>query len=486
MYFTSDMKGGFGGMDLYYCERLEEIWGAPINLGRKINTAGHEVFPYLFNDTLLYFSSDFQPGYGGLDIFVSKILSDTSWSKPTNLYQPINSSYDDFGMFRYQDNDNMMGLFSSSRKQGKGFDDIYSFHPLEQFVHGYVRYKKNMKPAINSTVFLLDSTQMKVRVIFTDSTGQYVARVKRSTGYLAKATKPSYMSDCIYFSFDNANTDKVLFPPRDLYLDKLEIDRVIVMKNIYYDFDKWDIRQDAKKDLDRLVNLMNEKDITVELSSHTDSRGTHPYNERLSQRRAESAVNYILEKGINTERIAAKGYGEIQPVNQCIDDVDCSPAEHQANRRTEIRILNFEVSYDRFLDTLSGYPNAYEADVSAFGANFFASCLDDQSPGDQIPFDQLILVNAPKDTLAHFLNPPESIPCFALELLQYDKVIDFNDPIWRNIPDKNYYFDGSTFHFFIGCFERDSEQLKKLYYRMKVIGFTETRIIQFDENGLVK
>jgi outer membrane protein OmpA-like peptidoglycan-associated protein/tetratricopeptide (TPR) repeat protein len=350
LYFVSDMKGGFGGTDIYYCTRDGEKWSAPVNMGDVINTFGNEMFPFVADNGDLYFASDGLPGFGGLDIFVSKIV-DGKWTTPKNLGLPINSSYDDFSLAEYKNTGK--GLFCSNRPDGKGADDIYCFNriPVEKpktkevttptdMVSGCVKDKMTQEPVSGATVFLLNSESGKVLVIKTNSNGCFKTPVKKGTHYLVKAMQNGYIADCLPFTFEVSQPQNDLSIPRDLLLDQLSVNRKFKLENIYYDFDKWFIRKDAEPSLNNLVRIMKENAIKVELGSHTDSRGSDDYNLRLSQHRAESAVAYIISAGIDASRITAHGYGETQLVNRCSNGVPCSDAEHQANRRTEFKIIS--------------------------------------------------------------------------------------------------------------------------------------------------
>jgi outer membrane protein OmpA-like peptidoglycan-associated protein len=188
--------------------------------------------------------------------------------------------------------------------------------------------------------------------------------------------KEDYIYDCTTFRTPDDIAIKKYFVPRDLLLAKLEINQVFTVGNIYYDLDKWFIRKDAEEPLDNLVRIMKEFPISAELSSHTDSRATHEYNNELSQKRAESAVRYIVLQGISPRRITAKGYGEVQLVNECADGVNCTEEQHQANRRTEFRITGIDASLlgqDPF--NLNVFKVGDVISAKLLDANFFTNCL---------------------------------------------------------------------------------------------------------------
>jgi outer membrane protein OmpA-like peptidoglycan-associated protein/tetratricopeptide (TPR) repeat protein len=385
LYFVSDMPGGLGGTDIWACKKEGDKWGTPKNLGSPVNTSGDEMFPEVAPDGSLYFSSNTLPGYGGLDIFKTRLV-DNQWKTPVNLKSPANSSYDDFAMAW---SSNMQtGLLSSNRPGGVGLDDIYSFNKLPEpepvippepkkpaLVSGYVKDKTNMQPVANATVFMWNKCSGKVFVAKTDANGKYTVPVEEACNYLVKALQKSYMADCLPITYDKIEPGANLTIPSDLLLDKLTVTKSWKVENIYYDFDKWNIRMDAKPGLDKLVSIMKENPITVELGSHTDCRGTFEYNDRLSQRRAESAVQYIVSQGIDAGRITAKGYGEHQLTNKCADGVKCTEAEHQLNRRTEVRVtdLKVETPENEQFDG-SKYKAGELLDVKSLNNDFFLPC----------------------------------------------------------------------------------------------------------------
>jgi outer membrane protein OmpA-like peptidoglycan-associated protein len=301
------------------------------------------MFPYVHYDGSLYFSSTGHMGFGGLDLFKTKYTGD-NWETPENLMSPINSSYDDFGI-AFMDGDTT-GLISSNRPGGMGSDDIYAFSMIPQedpepepepvLAVGRV-ITTDMIPIEEATVFVMNNITEEVLILKSDEKGMYEYVVDTLVDYTIIAKKTNYIKDCLSYFYVNEDSN-----PNDLVLTKLETDLVFKIENIYYDLDKWYIRDDAKPELDKIVELMEEHPIKIELSSHTDCRASNAYNANLSQKRAESAVNYIISQGIDHERITAMGYGESRLVNRCADGIDCSEEQHQMNRRTEFRILEVE------------------------------------------------------------------------------------------------------------------------------------------------
>ena len=401
IYFVSDMPGGFGGTDIYCCQWKDGSWGKAENLGDKINSFGNEMFPSI-NGDILYFASDGLAGFGGLDIF-STTLNKGIWSKPENLGSPINSSFDDFSLIL--DSRGKKGFFSSNRPGGEGSDDIYACKrtDLKQkrkvteeelagqlpegytFLSGFVKDKQSLKPLPGSTVFLLNTKTDKVKVLKTDANGKFKVPVEKGNFYVVKAMENNYLSDCLNFKQSAEDTTTNVPAPHDLLLDRLELNKVFRINNmnydiepIYYDFDKWYIRPDAELELDKLVQVMKENPISIELGSHTDSRGSTDYNTDLSQKRAESAVRYIVLQGIEGTRISAKGYGESMLTNRCANGVKCTESEHQANRRTEFRVTGFNSPDAKIHFDMGKFNDGDEIPVYMFDRDFFINCLQER------------------------------------------------------------------------------------------------------------
>jgi len=377
LYFASDMPGGNGGTDIWMCNREGDAWSQPVNLGPTVNTSENEMFPSVRQDGVLFFASVGHPGYGALDIFKTSNTNGT-WSNPVNLQQPINSSYDDFAIAFVPGSES--GLFSTNRQGGSGSDDIYAFRVKEipvlpAYISGLVKDKTTLQPIAGATVFLLNPTTGKVKILKTDPDGMYTAVVANPENFTVKAMMPNFIADCTPFPLTILEPGTTKTAPRDLLLDKLVINKTFRIDNIYYDFDKYNIRADAKPELDKLVIIMNENPINVELGSHTDSRGSLTYNDKLSQNRAESAVKYIISAGIDKSRITAKGYGERQLTNNCADGINCTAEEHQANRRTEFKVTGFAtpvVNAEQF--DPGKYTEGKEMEIKLFQQGFFNQC----------------------------------------------------------------------------------------------------------------
>jgi peptidoglycan-associated lipoprotein len=358
LYFVSDMAGGSGGKDIWMVTRTGSggAWSKPKNPGPDINTPGNELFPYVRNDGTLYFSSDGLIGMGGLDIFKAVPQPDGSWIVQ-NMKSPLNSSADDFGITF--ENENERGIFSSTRK-GRSNDELYEFEfpPLRFSITGLVKDEKTGAPITASTVSLIASDASNLQTE-TGAGGDFKFTLKPDVDYIFLASKTGYLNG------KERETTKGQEKSREFMVTILltAIDKPIELPNIFYDFNKWDLRPESMVSLDKLVETLNDNpNVTIELMSHTDSRDTEEYNYDLSQKRAQSVVQYLIEKGIEPDRLSAKGYGESNP--KVVDASVVSQASflrigttlseqyinslaseeqkeiaHQINRRTEFRVL---------------------------------------------------------------------------------------------------------------------------------------------------
>lgn len=482
LYFASDRPGGFGGLDIYYVEKMGDDYGDPVNLGPEVNSSSDEIFPFIHADGTLFFSSMGHGGAGGLDIFYTKQLAGGgAWAQAKNLGSPFNSAKDDFGLI--VDLETKNGYFSSDRPGGVGQDDIYSFYcpqglnklladrdladsklpsPFRVFVADngtgneisgalvsfFDLEDMNMKNVLSIT----DEKGNLIRIQYTDPESNEMilkvnmadAEIKGNTnadglletnlpgstfvvatnaeGYFPKHVvieKNASLNEILVlldplgdvvpfsgtvldpkfntpiagakvtirdketgevittlYTDKNGNFNTYLPKDRDYVVDIEKDDfkatrevstrnlepgaeiamafditdpkgrnpfaegNIITLPNIYYNFNDASIRPDAKPDLDALATIMNQfPSLQIELSSHTDARGSSEYNQRLSQRRADKAKSYLVKKGVSGTRMTAKGYGESQLKNNCSDGVTCSEDEHQVNRRTEFKVL---------------------------------------------------------------------------------------------------------------------------------------------------
>lgn len=343
MYFTSDRPGGMGGTDIYYSDLVESNWTAPVNAGEAVNTPGNEMFPTihvinLSNEELL-FSSDGRGGAGGLDIFRTR-LSNGSPTRTEWMTLPFNSPGDDFGLVFVEDGKS--GYFSSNRDDNDGDDHIYSFRRKDPmfFVDVVVVDKESREPVPNTFMEVTNGRTMTSWNTHSDASGHVFFPADSLTNYGFTLRCDQY-----FCGFNSATTTGFRGNLYDtthvtIQLEKIVINKPIRLDNIYYDYNKWNIRPDAAVELDKLVKIMQDNPkIRIELSSHTDCRGSDKYNMTLSQKRAQSAVDYIVSKGISKDRIYAKGYGESKPLNKCVNGVKCTEEEYQWNRRTEFKVV---------------------------------------------------------------------------------------------------------------------------------------------------
>ncbi|HNS11002.1 MAG TPA: OmpA family protein [Bacteroidia bacterium] len=428
LYFSSDMPGSIGGMDLWYCDRRADGWSMPQNMGPGINTLGNEVFPTVAGDNTIYFSSNGHAGIGGLDIYSTRDSAE-AYTIVHNLGAPFNSSDDDFNLI--YDSTNTAGYISSNRNQQEKNDDIFYIQKFEIKLKGIVLDKRTNELLAASNVRIIEEN-MEPTDSRTSEDGLFRTALRPNKNYLIIADHDEYNSDTLRLDAStikaagdsieveiplvdeivlhgkvynetegsgienssvllvNLDTQDTLRVKTDSegnykfkniqreakfrviaeseYCDAKSVDTAtidmqgrsiridfslfclsgnIVLNNIYYDLDKSNIRPDAAVELDKLVSLMKKyPEMKIELGSHTDCRASFTYNMALSKRRAASAVAYLEKNGINRKRLVAAGYGESILVNGCECEggrvVPCTEAEHQMNRRTEIKILSLK------------------------------------------------------------------------------------------------------------------------------------------------
>jgi len=380
LYFSANAPDGIGDKDIYYTEWKNNAWTRPKNLGPEINTSAYEGFPYIGIDGWLYFASDGHPGMGGLDIFKAT-HEGRKWVKIKNLQYPVNSPADDFALIQYAYLDPSrseeiasVGFFTSARTGGKGNDDIYLF------VEGYPKpdtVPPALKDAQQAVIYLLIGTIKEIiysdaedprspvksingledaaveilgldlssRIdsrLSTDIKGQFQIELEPNTDYKLTAAKGGFFTQSSQVTTRGllGSSGDTIIISAELTLDRIFKQREVVLPDIYYDLDSYAIREEAKPVLQNLAQLLMENpDIHIELGSHTDSRGSTKYNQILSQNRAQSVVDYIVSKGISSERMTAIGYGESALVNGCTDNVTCTEEQHQQNRRTTFKVL---------------------------------------------------------------------------------------------------------------------------------------------------
>jgi peptidoglycan-associated lipoprotein len=364
LYFTSNIPKGLGGFDIWYVERKSKSdkWGDAINAGDIINSKGDDMYPYVRYDNTFFFSSNGHHGMGGLDMF--RINKDPkNKDQIVNLMYPMNSPMDDFGII-YERNSER-GFFSSNRKGSKGYDDIWQFSlpPLHFSVGGTLKDENLNKPMKGCTIKLIGNDGT-VKEITTDSTGTYKYDLKPSTNYVVIASTKGYLNGKAKISTDGLDQSKDY--KIDVFMSPLDIP--IELPNVLYDVGKWDLRPESIVSLEKMVELMNDNPtIVVELSSHTDFRPSSKMtNVELSQKRAESVVDFLIKKGIDTTRLVPKGYGDTKPrtvdrkvaflypflsegtvlTKAYIEKMPANKREtaHQINRRTEFKVISTNYS----------------------------------------------------------------------------------------------------------------------------------------------
>lgn len=356
LYFSSDMPGGYGGKDIWRINLKERV-GTLENLGDVINTAGDERFPYIRTDSVMYFSSDGHPGMGGLDIFRATKTPSGGWNVE-NMGVPINSAGDDFGITFGKGES---GFFSSNRNDARGYDHIYSFvkPDLKITISGYV-LDKDEEPVPNAVIRIVGDDGSNQKAVGKDD-GTFQFNLQRGVKYVMMAGAKGYLNGKQEFESDTLEQDAEYGV--DFILAAMHKPQVV--ENIFYDFDKATLRPESKKALDEMAQMLRDNpNVAIEMASHTDRKGSDKYNEGLSQRRAQSVVDYLVAAGVERERLQPHGYGESQPktVTKRIarlypqfkeGDVlneefieGLSPenqeAADQINRRTEFQVLTVE------------------------------------------------------------------------------------------------------------------------------------------------
>lgn len=360
LYFSSDMPGGQGGKDLWRINLKEQV-GSLENLGDQINTPGDERFPYCRTDSVLYFASDGHPGMGGLDLFKATLQPDGSW-KVENMKPPINSAADDFGITF---GEGESGFFSSNRNDARGYDHIFSFikPELKITITGYV-LDKDEYAVPDATIRIVGNDGSNQKAIGKPD-GSFEFNLQRGVRYVMLAGAKGYLNVKQEFVSDIAEEDAEYYV--EFFLPS--INKPQVLENIFYDYDKADLRPESKVALDELVEILNENpNVTIEMASHTDRWGSNAYNDALSLRRAQSVVDYLVAAGIDMARLQPHGYGETRPkvvtkriarlypqfkegdelTEEFIEQLspEDQAAADQINRRTEFQVLS--LTYQRY------------------------------------------------------------------------------------------------------------------------------------------
>ncbi len=356
LYFTSDMPGGQGGKDLWRINLIER-GGSLENLGEWINTPGDEMFPYMRTDSVLYFASNGHPGLGGLDIYRAQMTASGGWNVE-NLGSPINSSADDFGITF---GPGESGYFSSNRRDARGYDHIYSFElpDLKINISGWV-LDRDEEPVPNAVIRIVGSDGSNQKQIARDD-GSFSFPLERGIDYVMLAGAKGYLNAKQEFKSDDAEEDA------EYGVDFIlaSITKPVVVDNIFYDFDRASLRPESKKALDELAQVLRDNpNVTIEMASHTDRKGSEEYNINLSSRRARSVIDYLISVGIAPERLQSQGYGKSRPKTitkklareypvfeegtvltpEFIETLDPEQQEmaDQINRRTEFQVLSID------------------------------------------------------------------------------------------------------------------------------------------------
>lgn len=349
LYFASDMPGTYGESDIFRVAiNTDGTYGTPVNLGDIINTEARETFPYVTSENILYFSSDGHPGLGGLDIFATKISNSQYIGSVLNVGKPVNSELDDFTFILNEGT--RKGYFASNRENGVGEDDIYSFVETKKLefdcikpITGTVRDKISNEVLVGATIKVIDENNDELASVITDSRGNYSIAIDCNKGNFVRATMQGYVPSEEYL---NISDGKPLIV--DFYLERDtvtagygdDLAKLLQLSTIYFDFDRYNVRADAEIEIQKVIAAMEKyPSLKLKVTSHTDSQGDDAYNLWLSQKRAESSVEYMISKGISKERLKGEGFGETRLVNRCVNGIKCTKQEHQLNRRSEFLIL---------------------------------------------------------------------------------------------------------------------------------------------------
>ncbi len=349
LYFVSDMEGSLGESDIFQVSiNNDGSFGIPENLGNGINTKARETFPFVSTNDVLYFSSDGHPGLGGLDVFAVQLDNGRSGKEVTNLGEPINSSFDDFTFIINEET--KRGYFASNRSEGRGSDDIYEFleaRPLlldcNQMVSGTVMDEISKEPLIGATVKVIDENNEEISSVVTDIEGRYTVSLDCNQGNFVRAMMEGYIPSEEYLSKSDGEPETI-----DFVLERNtvsagfgdDLSQLLQLRIIYFDYNKYNIRKDSEIEVEKVIAAMEKyPSLTIQVNSHTDSRGKDSYNLWLSQKRAEATVNYMVQKGIAKNRLTSEGFGETKLINDCANGVVCSPGKHELNRRSEFIII---------------------------------------------------------------------------------------------------------------------------------------------------
>ncbi|KQB40118.1 OmpA family protein [Flavobacterium aquidurense] len=355
MIFASDRPGSLGQTDLYEVElKSDGTFGEVKNMGSSINTYGRETFPFVTKSGQLYFSSDGQPGLGGLDVFAAVEKENGYWI--VNVGEPINSRDDDFAFVI--NSDNKKGFFSSNRTKDDQIYSLKELEPVKEIKHEFTVIGKivdsitdDALPKVEITAY--DENNKEVGKYFTDNAGEFILKLPEGGPYTLKYSKDGYLvaEDIVPKSIENSlvslnkglkvdpNADKFIVDGDKSLSDNDDLTKKLGLLPIYFDLNGTKIKKVSLKEMNKVVQVLKDyPTFTIDVRSHTDSQGSSAYNLKLSERRAQATVQYIKSKGIRANRITGKGFGESELLNRCTDGVKCSDKEHQVNRRSEFII----------------------------------------------------------------------------------------------------------------------------------------------------
>ena len=333
IYFVSDMPWGYGGTDIYSATKQGENWSQPVNLGANINSDGNEMFPFIWNDSTIYFASDGLSGMGGLDVFESH-LENGVWSKAVNLGSPINTPQDDFGYIA--DSSGLHGYFSSARNGI--LDKIYSFSKNAPDLILRLKVQDNVehKP-VSGVAITIQRQGARDTIVYTNSNGTIAVKAVTSKQYCFSLDHRDY-----YFATDTISTQGKQFSEtteQTIELQKVQLSKSFIWDGIAFKKKDWLPQPTCGPAMEKLVAMLKQNSrLVIEIGSYTDSRGADPDNIKLTQHRADIVAQYLITHGIKADRITAKGYGEAKLLNHCINGLLCIEEEHETNNRIEITV----------------------------------------------------------------------------------------------------------------------------------------------------
>ncbi|AVR45973.1 flagellar motor protein MotB [Christiangramia fulva] len=344
LYFSSDRPGTFGESDLWYVDiRGENEYGAPVNLGKNINTEVRESFPFISKENVLYFSSNGRPGLGGLDIFYTPLDKNGMPTEIIIMAEPVNGKKDDFAFAVDLEKD--IAFLSSNRNTSDANDNIYrATHACKVLLRGTVKDEITKQLLEEADLALFNEENEKIDSLKTDKNGGFNFNLDCGMQYSLRVTKDDYESvEKIVIAPDDAQEIELPIAMRKIGCPPNDLGCRLSLQPIYFDFNKANIRPDAEVELAKIWAALKEyPELEIKIESHTDSRGSKEYNMELSEARAQATLEWLVNRGINTDRLTAKGYGESRLINECSDGADCTEAEHQLNRRSVFLIKEEE------------------------------------------------------------------------------------------------------------------------------------------------